>query len=72
MRRSASAVPALPTAGTLEALLADGAPTPPDVPGAPCDGYPSFTLLPALGPAYWACALVLRGRHQWQTERSPR
>jgi hypothetical protein len=50
----------LPTAAAISQLLWPTAAIPPDVPGAPWEGYLVFKLLTGLGLIGWGCALVLR------------
>ncbi|WP_433830159.1 hypothetical protein ACQP2E_10115 [Actinoplanes sp. CA-015351] len=55
---------ALPTAAVVSELLHPAAAIPPDVPGAPWDGYVYFKLLIVLGLISWGRACVLRHRHR--------
>ncbi|BCY06344.1 hypothetical protein [Actinoplanes sp. L3-i22] len=58
------AVLALPTVASLSELLAPTAPVPPDVPGAPWEGYVVFRILTVVGVLSWGYALVVRLRHR--------
>jgi hypothetical protein len=55
---------ALPTAAAISALLWPNPAIPPDVPGAPWEGYLVFKLLTGIGLIAWGYALVLRLRHR--------
>ncbi|GAA4599285.1 hypothetical protein BJY16_003024 [Actinoplanes octamycinicus] len=55
---------ALPSLAAVSALLDPAAAIPPDVPGAPWEGYVIFKLLTVLGLLAWGGAVVLRLRHR--------
>jgi hypothetical protein len=59
---SGGALLALPTAVAVGNLLLPATPIPPDVPGAPWEGYLVFKLLTILGLIGWGYAVVLRLR----------
>ncbi|BCJ45090.1 hypothetical protein GCM10010168_68900 [Actinoplanes ianthinogenes] len=58
---------ALPTLAVLGELLSPTAAIPPDVPGAPWEGYVIFKLLTVLGLIAWGWAVVLRLRARSRT-----
>ncbi|WIM97903.1 hypothetical protein ACTOB_001460 [Actinoplanes oblitus] len=61
---------ALPTLAVLGELLSPTAPIPPDVPGAPWEGYPIFKLPALLGLLAWGWATVLRLRARFTDRRA--
>lgn len=61
---SGGALLALPTAAVISELLSPTAAIPPDVPGAPWEGYLLFKLLTGLGLIGWGCAAALWVRNR--------
>jgi hypothetical protein len=69
---SGGALLALPTAVAISELLRPTAAIPPDVPGAPWEGYMVFKLLTGLGLIGWGYALALRLRYRARPSPGPR
>ncbi len=63
---------ALPSLAAVTELISPTAPIPPDVPGAPWEGYVIFKLLTVLGVLGWARAVALRARRDDAMAAAPR